>query len=44
MLLLLEYDGRAKIAVYHTKLLQTPWCDPAELTPTMDAVWKNVIV
>ena len=49
MVLLLECDGQAKMAVYHTKLLQTPWCDPAELTLTikgltMDAVWENVIV
>lgn len=49
MVLLLECDGQAKMAVYHTKLLQTPWCDLAELTLTikgltMDAVWENVIV
>lgn len=49
MVLLLECDGQAKMAVYHTKLLQTPWRDPADLTLaikglTMDAVWKNVIV
>lgn len=49
MVLLLECDGQAKLAVYHTKLLQTPWSDPAELTLTikgltMDAVWENVIV
>lgn len=49
MVLLLEYDGQAKMAVYHTKLLQTAWCDPANLTLTikgltMDAVWENVIV
>lgn len=49
MVLLLECDGQAKLAVYHTKLLQTPWGDPAELTLTikgltMDAVWANVIV
>ena len=49
MVLLLECDGHAKMAVYHTKLLQTPWRDPADLTLTikgltMDAVWENVIV
>lgn len=49
MVLLLECDGQAKMAVYHTKLLQTPWRDPADLTLaikglTMDAVWENVIV
>lgn len=49
MVLLLECDGQAKLAVYHTKLLQTLWRDPADLTlaikgVTMDAVWENVIV
>lgn len=49
MVLLLEYDGQAKLAVYHTKLLQTPWGDPDSLSLaiqglTMDAVWENVIV
>ena len=49
MVLLLECDGQAKLAVYHTKLLQTPWRDPADLTLaikglTMDSVWENVIV
>ena len=49
MVLLLEYDGQAKLAVYHTKLLQTPWKDPDSFSLaveglTMDAVWENVIV
>lgn len=49
MVLLLEYDGQAKLAVYHTKMLQTPWKDPESLSLaveglTMDAVWENVIV
>lgn len=49
MVLLLEYDGLAKLAVYYTKLLQTPWKDPDSLSLaveglTMDAVWENVIV
>lgn len=49
MVLLLEYDGLAKLAVYHTKLLQTPWKGPDSLSLaieglTMDAVWENVIV
>ena len=47
--LLLEYDGQAKLAAYHTKLLQTPWKGPDSLSLaieglTMDAVWENVIV
>lgn len=49
MVLLLEHEGQAKLAVYHTKLLQTPWNDPAALRLdikglTMDAVWENVVV
>ena len=49
MVLLLEYDGLAKLVVYHIKLLQTPWKDPDSLSLaveglTMDAVWENVIV
>lgn len=49
MVLLLEYDSQAKLAVYHTKLLQTPWSDPDNLSLAidglnMDAVWENVIV
>ena len=49
MVLLLEYDGQAKLAVYHTKLLQTSWKDPDSLSLaieglTMGAVWENVIV
>lgn len=48
MVLLLEYDGQTKLAVYHTKLLQTPWKDPETLSLAinglnMDAVWENVI-
>ena len=49
LVLFLEHEGQAKLAVYHTKLLQTPWCDPSALTLnikglTMDAVWENVII
>lgn len=49
MVLLLEHEGQAKLAVYHTRLLQTPWCEPDRLSLvikglSMDAVWENVIV
>lgn len=49
MVFLLEHEGQAKLAVYHTKLLQTPWStlDALNLSIkglTMDAVWENVIV
>ena len=46
---MLEHEGQAKLAVYHTTLLQTPWCDPSALALslkglTMDAVWENVVI
>ena len=49
MVFLLEHEGQAKLAVYHTKLLQTPWStlDALNLSIkglTMDAIWENVIV
>ena len=49
IVLLLEHEGQAKLAVYHTTLLQTPWCDPSALALslkglTMDAVWENVVI
>lgn len=49
MLLVLECDGKAKLAVYHTKLIQTEWKAKEELSVelkglNMDAVWENIIV
>ena len=49
MLLVLECGGEAKLATYHTKLMQTDWkCKEAisiELKGlNMDAVWENIIV
>lgn len=49
MVLLLEYEGQAKLAVYYTRLLQTPWCSSDTLSLEvkgldMGAVWENVIV
>lgn len=49
MVLLLEHEEQAKLAVYHTKLLQTPWRSPTDLALdikglNMDAVWKNVVI
>ncbi len=49
MVLLLEHEGQAKLVVYHTKLLQTPWSAPTDLALdikglNMAAVWENVVV
>ena len=49
MLLVLECDGEAKLATYHTKLMQTDWEPKDDLSIelkglNMDAVWENIIV
>ena len=49
MLLVLECDGEAKLAIYHTKLMQTDWKRKEELSIelkglNMDTVWENIIV
>lgn len=49
MLLVLECDDKAKLAIYHTKLMQTEWKGKDDLSIeikglNMDAVWENVIV
>lgn len=49
MLLVLECDGGAKLAIYHTKLMQTDWKRKEELSIelkglNMDTVWENIIV
>lgn len=49
MLLVLECGDEAKLATYHTKLMQTEWKQKEELSIelkglNMDAVWENIIV
>lgn len=49
MLLVLECGDEAKLATYHTKLMQTEWKRKEELSIelkglNMDAVWENIIV
>lgn len=49
LLLVLECDDEAKLAIYHTKLMQTDWKGKDDLSVeikglNMDAVWENVIV
>lgn len=49
MLLVLECEGEAKLATYHTKLMQSEWKRKEELFVelkglNMDAVWENIII
>ena len=49
MLLVLECGEEAKLAIYHTKLMQTPWQPKDGFSLeikglTLDAVWENIIV
>lgn len=49
MLLILECGGEAKLATYHSKLMQTEWKQMDDLSIelkglTMDAVWENIII
>lgn len=49
MLLILECDNEAKLATYHTKLMQTDWKGKDNLCIeikglNMDVVWENIIV
>ena len=49
MLLVLECDGEAKLAIYHSKLMQTEWERTEDLSIElkgldMDVVWENIIV
>ena len=49
ILFVLEYEGKAKIALYYTKLMQTDWTKVEELTIqlkglNLDSVWQNIVV
>ena len=48
MLLVLEHDGQQKLAIYHTKLIQTDWdsvdaCTIELKGLNLDSVWENLI-
>ena len=48
MLLILEHEGQQKLAIYHTKLIQTDWvltdaCTIELKGLDLDAVWENMI-
>ena len=49
MVLVLSYEKEAKLAVYHTKVIQTQWLPLDQFTLELkgldlDKVWENVIV
>ena len=49
MLLILEHEGQRKLAIHHTKLIQTEWLPADNCTVTLkgldlDSVWENLIV
>lgn len=49
MLLVLECAGEAKLAAYHTKLMQTDWKRKEDISIelkglNMDTVWENIII
>lgn len=49
MLLVLEYESKAKLAIYHTKLMTSEWKPIEEYNLTLsgldlDAVWQNIVV
>ena len=49
MLLVLENENKAKLAIYHTKLMTSEWKPIEEYSLTLsgldlDAVWQNIVV
>ena len=49
MLMILEYDGQARLAVYYSKLMLTEWQKTESFSIKLkgldlDTVWKNIIV
>lgn len=48
MLLVLEYQDECRLAIYHTKLIQSAWQKTADCTVTLrgldlGAVWQNIV-
>ena len=49
MVMVLEYEGEAKLATYRNKLLQTMWVPKERLSIELkgldlDAVWENIVI
>jgi len=48
MLLVLEYQEECRLAIFHTKLIQSEWQKTADCTVTLrgldlSAVWQNIV-
>ena len=49
MLFVLTFDGQARLAAFHSRLLLGPWTDVEELNITLtgldlDSVWENLLI
>ena len=49
ILFVLEYEGESKLAIYHTKLMQTDWKSTDEQRIelqglNLDKVWENIVI
>lgn len=49
ILFILEYDGESKLAIYHTKIIQTEWRPAIEQKIelqglNLDKVWENLVI
>ena len=49
ILFVLEFEGQSKLAIYHTKLMQTDWKPTESCTIelrglNLDKVWENIVV
>ena len=49
MILVLEYEGESRVAIYHGKLIQTEWKPAESFTYALqgldlDSVWNNLII
>lgn len=49
MVLILEYENKARIAIYHTKLLHTDWQNTTDISIqlkglNLDQVWEDIII
>ena len=49
ILFVLTYDGKAKLVVYRTKLMQSEWMSTDKLSVplnglSMDSVWENIVI
>lgn len=48
LVLVLDFEGEQRLAIYHTKLIQGPWANSNDLKITLkglnfDSVWENIV-